>query len=96
MVRVRACTVVSCKYASLPPFATLALLQITGAHTRDATFSLAITPSLLVSRPQLCVEDNAFDDFAVAIWYMWQSHVEIEGYSDMYFDRIAVFEVPYH
>ena len=47
-------------------------------------------------RPQLYVEDNAFDDFAVAIWYMWQSHVEIEGYSDVYFDRIAVFEVPYH
>ena len=35
---------------------------------RDATFSLAITPSLPVPRPQLYVEDNAFDDFAVAIW----------------------------
>ena len=30
-----------------PPFATLALVQNTGrAYTRDATFSLAITPSL--------------------------------------------------
>ena len=26
---------------------------------------------------------------------MWQSHVEIEGYSDVYFNRIAVFEAPY-
>ena len=33
-----------------------------------------------------------------ALWrgnHMWQSHVEIEGYSIAYFDRIAVFEVPY-
>ena len=38
-------TVVSRKYAL--PFATLALVQIAGgAYTRDATFSLAITPSL--------------------------------------------------
>ena len=53
-----------------PTFATLALLQSTGgAKTRDATFSLAITPSLPVSSPQLRVqiEDNTFDDFAVAI-----------------------------
>ena len=28
--------------------------------------------------------------------YMWQSCVEIEGYSVLYFDRIAAFEVPYH
>ena len=36
-------TVVSRKYA--PPFATLALVQSAGgAYTRDATFSLAITP----------------------------------------------------
>ena len=26
---------------------------------------------------------------------MWQSHVEIEGYSVVYFDRIAVFEAPH-
>jgi len=39
-------TVVSRKYA--PPFATLALVQNAGggAYTRDATISLAITPSL--------------------------------------------------
>ena len=80
-----------------PPFCNVSLsANHRGAYTRDATFSLASTPSLLVPRPQLYVEDNAFDDFAVAIWYMWQSHVEIEGYSDVYFDRIAVFEVPYH
>ena len=28
--------------------------------------------------------------------YMWQSRVEIEGYSVAYFDRIAAFEAPYH
>ena len=28
-------------------------------------------------------------------FYMWQSRVEIEGYSVAYFDRIAVFEAPY-
>ena len=28
--------------------------------------------------------------------YMWQSRVEIEGYSVVYFNRIAAFEVPYH
>ena len=39
-------TVVSRKYATLP-FATLALVQSAeGAYTQDATFSLAITPSL--------------------------------------------------
>ena len=27
--------------------------------------------------------------------HMWQSRVEIEGYSVAYFDRIPVFEVPY-
>ena len=27
--------------------------------------------------------------------YMWQSRVEIEGYSATYFDHIALFEVPY-
>ena len=26
---------------------------------------------------------------------MWQSRVEIEGYSIAYFDRIATFETPY-
>ena len=27
--------------------------------------------------------------------YMWQSRVEIEGYSVAYFDRLAAFEAPY-
>ena len=27
---------------------------------------------------------------------MWQPHVEIEGYSVVYFDRIAVFKALYH
>ena len=65
---------VSHKYAP-PPFATLALVQSArGSHTWDATFSLAITPSLLVPHPQLRVqieEDNAFDNFAVAIWMLF-------------------------
>ena len=29
-------------------------------------------------------------------FHLWQSHVEIEGYSVTYFDLIAAFEVPYH
>ena len=28
--------------------------------------------------------------------YMWQSHVEIEDHSVVYFDHIAPIEVPYH
>ena len=30
------------------------------------------------------------------ITHVWQSRVEIEGYSVAYFDRIAVLEAPYH
>ena len=30
------------------------------------------------------------------MFYVWQSHVEIEGYSITYFNRIAAFEVSYH
>ena len=29
------------------------------------------------------------------VTYMWQSRVEIEGYSVAYFDRIVAFEAPY-
>ena len=28
--------------------------------------------------------------------HIWQSRVEIKGYSVTYFDRIAAFEAPYH
>ena len=28
--------------------------------------------------------------------HVWQSRVEIEGYSIVYFDHIAAFEAPYH
>ena len=46
-MEVKATAVVSRKYA--PPFATLALVENAGgAYTRDATISLAITPSLPV------------------------------------------------
>ena len=34
-------------------------------------------------------------DYSVLVIYMWQSCVEIEGYSVAYFDRIAAFEVLY-
>ena len=34
-------------------------------------------------------------DFLRVHLSMWQSHVEIGGYSIVYFDRIAAFEVPY-
>ena len=30
------------------------------------------------------------------VCHMWQSHVEIGGYSVAYFDRIAAFEAPHH
>ena len=53
------------------PFYYLSLItKGKGAYTQDATFPLAITPSLLVPHPQLRVhiEDSAFDNFAVAIW----------------------------
>ena len=49
-----------------PPFCNLCFsTKCKGAYTWDTTFSLAITPSLLVPHPPLCVqleEDNAFDD----------------------------------
>ena len=35
-------------------------------------------------------------EYSQAPTNMWQSRVEIKGYSVMYFDRIAVFEAPYH
>ena len=60
-----------CPANTPPPFCNLILsTKRRGAYTRDATFSLAITPSLPVPRPQrrVQIEDNAFDDFAVAIW----------------------------
>ena len=38
-----------------------------------------------------------YDSFntGVSDMYLWQSRVEIEGYSVAYFDRIAAFEAPY-
>ena len=35
-------------------------------------------------------------DYLSVSHYMWQSSVEIEGYSVAYFNRIAVFEALYH
>ena len=35
------------------------------------------------------------DQFQILRSYMWQSRVEIEGYSITYFDCIAAFEAPY-
>ena len=34
-------------------------------------------------------------DFYPGWPHIWQSHVEIKGYSVTYFDRITAFEVPY-
>ena len=34
--------------------------------------------------------------FMSDVCHMWQSRVEIEGYSVAYFDCIAAFEAPYH
>ena len=31
----------------------------------------------------------------ISFIYMWQSHVEVEGYSIAYFDCIAVFDLLY-
>ena len=44
-----------------------------------------------------CVSLVAMATFAKATngIYMWQSRVEIEGYSIAYFDCIVAFEVPY-
>ena len=63
------CVNLYCKYS--PSFCNLSHgtnRRGGGLYARDATFSLAITPSLPVPRPQFHVEDNTFDDFAVAIW----------------------------
>ena len=38
----------------------------------------------------LCIFEVQMSDFLL---YMWQSSVEIEGYSIVYFDHIAAFEV---
>ena len=47
-------TVVSRKY--VPPFATLASVQNAGgAYTRDATISLAITPSLSIKHDSIVI-----------------------------------------
>ena len=48
--------------ANTPPFCNLSLStkrRGRGGFTRDATFSLAITPSLPVPCPQLCVQIEA-------------------------------------
>ena len=54
------------------PFCNLSLsTKRRGVSYMGCNISLAIMPSLLVPHPQLCVqieEDNAFDNFAVAIW----------------------------
>ena len=70
------CTVVSRKNA-LPLFATLALVQSAGggACTRDATFSLArLRPPFRCLAHKFMtryIEDNTFDNFAVAIWMLF-------------------------
>ena len=50
------------------------------AHENTAAHSCNIQPCYLLTHQ---------------IIYMWQSRVEIEGYSVAYFDRIAAFEALY-
>ena len=49
-----------------------------------------LTPQIL----QL-VTESLFFIYEGQLMNMWQSHVEIEGYSVTYFDRIVAFEAPY-
>ena len=44
----------------------------------------------LLAPTRLCINPRQS-----ALKYMWQSRVEIEGYSVGYFDRIAAFGAPY-
>ena len=50
----------------------------------------------------MCVCGGGKGGWVVSRWvwevreYMWQSHVEIKGYSIAYFHHIAVFEALYH
>ena len=41
------------------------------------------------------LEIEIFDITVLTFCYVWQSRVEIEGYSVAYFDRIDAFGVPY-
>ena len=73
----------------------------------DGQHSSAKLPNLqgTLSNPQSDIvatiqEQNVTAMFIVACWlanylHMWQSRVEIEGYSVTYFDRIAAFKAPY-
>ena len=74
------------KYA--PPFATLALVQSTGgAYTRDATFSLAITPPLDREMFSSSVIDNTVLLYYVSIIdARWRDATDASG-------RLASFRV---
>ena len=86
-----------------PPLATLALVQSAGGGglIRGIHFLPRLCPPFRRPPTTLC------PDRRQRIWrlcrcfleeyylYMWQSHVKIEGYSVVNFDRIAVFEAPY-
>ena len=51
--------------------------------------------SAAVSFGSNLLEQNVKEKHMCMYIYMWQSHVENEGYSVAYFDCITVFEVPY-
>ena len=42
-----------------------------------------------------CVSKESKNIRGISVAYMWQSCVEIEGYSVTYFEHITEFEVPY-
>ena len=42
------------------------------------------------------LEMEIFDITVLTFCYVWQSRVEIEGYSVAYFNRIDAFGAPYH
>ena len=94
------CTVVSRKYA--PTFATLALVQIAEGgrlyagcdiFSRDYALPSGVPPTTSCGGQRIrrlcsCYLEECY-------LYMWQSRVEIVGYSVAYFDCIAVLEAPY-
>ena len=98
-------TVVSGKYA--PPFAMFALQQIARGLIRGMQHFLSrlhppfrypahnggAPPTTLCRRQRIWWLCSCYlEGFYL---YMWQSRVEMEGYSNVYFDCIAMFEAPY-
>ena len=59
-----------------------------------------VTSLIIVAKSAVGFSLGVRTETEMKIWciqdmYMWQSHVEIEGYSVAYFERIAVLGAPY-